>query len=198
MRKLTFTNVKANCPLFRQKELTIDQKVRNLESLIGKQLVMSVSATMEDLEEAIIECGKEMLKEPSKENEIKEKGTEDRENKATKCRGDRKQTSAVEADWPPIKGAFIMALFTDRAYPGEVMEIEGDYVEADFFVPAKVSQMEDIVSLWKRPSMDKDEQYTVHRNSILPIRPVFELNKFSTHRMVIYELVNADLVAKFV
>ena len=80
----------------------------------------------------------------------------------------------------------------------EVMEIEGDYVEADFFVPAKVSQMEDIVSLWKRPSMDKDEQYTVHRNSILPIRPVFELNKFSTHRMVIYELVNADLVAKFV
>ena len=64
LRKLTFTNVKATCPLFCQKGLTIDQKVRNIERLIGTQLDMQVTATMEDLESAILEC--------SKSNEVEE------------------------------------------------------------------------------------------------------------------------------
>ena len=54
--RLTFTNVKASCPLFRQKGLTIDQKVKNIGSLLTTQLEMSVEATMDDLDEAIVEC----------------------------------------------------------------------------------------------------------------------------------------------
>ena len=43
LRRLTFINVKATYPLFRQKGLTIDQKVKNVESLIGTQLDMRVT-----------------------------------------------------------------------------------------------------------------------------------------------------------
>ena len=55
LRRLTFTNVKPSCPLFRQKGLSIEQKVKNIISLISTQLDMRVEATMNDLEEAILE-----------------------------------------------------------------------------------------------------------------------------------------------
>ena len=54
--RLIFTNVKASCPLFRQKGLTIDQKVKNIGSLLTIQLDMSVEATMDNLDEAVVEC----------------------------------------------------------------------------------------------------------------------------------------------
>ena len=55
LRKLTFTQVKTSCPLFKQMKLSIDEKVRNLESLIEVQLDMKTLADMEDLEKAIKE-----------------------------------------------------------------------------------------------------------------------------------------------
>ena len=53
LRKLTFTQVKTSCPLFKQMKLSIDEKVRNLESLIEVQLDMKTLADMENLEKAI-------------------------------------------------------------------------------------------------------------------------------------------------
>ena len=61
--------MKTTCPLFRQKGLTIDQKVKNIESLIGTQLNMQVTAIMEDLEEAIVECSSSIQVE-QQEDEI--------------------------------------------------------------------------------------------------------------------------------
>ena len=54
LRKLTLTKVKANCPLFKQRKLSIDEKVRNIKSLIDTQLSFKTLANMEDLESAIM------------------------------------------------------------------------------------------------------------------------------------------------
>ena len=53
-RKLTFTTVKASCPLFKQRTLAVDQKVKNLTSLIDSQLDLKALADMNDLESVII------------------------------------------------------------------------------------------------------------------------------------------------
>ena len=55
LRKLTFTTVKADCALFKQKKLTIQEKKRNLNSLISTQLEFKTQADMVDLERAIKE-----------------------------------------------------------------------------------------------------------------------------------------------
>ena len=52
-RKFTFTTVKETCPLFKQKKLTIPQKVTNIRSLITSQLDLKTLADMNDLEDAI-------------------------------------------------------------------------------------------------------------------------------------------------
>ena len=88
----------------------------------------------------------------------------------------------------PNVGECIVALFTDGAFP--LTCVGGDYLEADFYVKTKVSQMGKNSSLWKQPSIEQRENHRIHKNSVLPIRLVFGVNKFSTHRDVIYKLLN--------
>ena len=52
-RKYTFYKVKTTCPLFKQRGLTVEQKVKNLTTLITSQLEFRVLADMMDLENAI-------------------------------------------------------------------------------------------------------------------------------------------------
>lgn len=52
-RKFTFYKVKTTCPLFKQCGLTVEQKVKNLTTLITSQLECRVLADMMDLENAI-------------------------------------------------------------------------------------------------------------------------------------------------
>ena len=54
-RKLSLTNVKDPCPLFRQRSLSIDEKKRNLNKLISSHLNFCALASLEDLEIAITE-----------------------------------------------------------------------------------------------------------------------------------------------
>ena len=88
--------------------------------------------------------------------------------------------------WPPNEEQFIIRSFTDGIFPGEVIEVIGNTVRADFLVPATVLKMEEGESLWKRPSSDLRENHILHRNSVLPIYPVMTINHYSTHRVVIY------------
>lgn len=53
-RKYSFINVKTSCPLFKQRGLTVEQKVKNLTALIGSQMELKNLAEMQDLEDAII------------------------------------------------------------------------------------------------------------------------------------------------
>ena len=46
-----------------------------------------------------------------------------------------------KTSWPPTEGEYIVGLFTDSYYPGEVIKVEDDYVEADFLIQASIAQM---------------------------------------------------------
>ena len=145
LRRLTFTNVKASCPLFCQKGLTIDQKVKNIGSLLTTQLEMSVEATMDDLEEAIVECSSPIQVEQQEDCRLQLQPVEP---------GHSDLNDDSLSPMPNV-GECIVALFTDGAFPGEVTSVDGDYLEADFYVKAKVSQMGKNSSLWKRPSRER-------------------------------------------
>ena len=54
MYEFTMTNVKDSCPLFRQKNVSVETKVKNLQLLIDAQTMgCKATATMEDLESAV-------------------------------------------------------------------------------------------------------------------------------------------------
>ena len=93
---------------------------------------------------------------------------------------------------------FIVGLFTSGIYLGEVISSSGDMVTADFLLPASVRQSNEESRYWKRSSEDQDEIYEIHKNSVLPIRPVLNLSKYSTNRIIVYDLVKVDLIMKFV
>ena len=184
LRKLTYTNIKTTCPLFKQKGLTIKQKVRNLQSLIETQLDMKTLADMDDLEAAIRE-------EPAT--------TPDSEQNPTLISDDDGDDDEMVCDKNTEfkKEEFIIGLFTTGIYPGEIVAIDDDYITADFFVPANL-QGEDDKRFWKRSSEDQNEKYTIHQSSILPVRPVLDVSKYSTNRNIVFELLNADIISKFI
>ena len=91
-------------------------------------------------------------------------------------------------------GENVVALFTEGIYPGEIIEINGDFLGLELY--AKVGSASSS-SVWKMPSLEKRERQKVHKLSILPIRPVFGVNQYSTHRIVMYDLLNAELIDKF-
>ena len=131
LRKSTYTNIKTTCPLFKQKSLTIKQKV---QSLIETQVDMKTLADMDDLEAAIRE---ELATTPASE-----------------------QNPALSPDDEIVcntnpefqKEEFIVGLFTTGIYPGEIVAIDDDYIAADFFVAANLQ--EDDKRFWKRSSDD--------------------------------------------
>ena len=144
---------------------------------------------MSDLETTITECSKNAETE-----KVLDDDSLDRELQQLK-----EVTMNQDANltcWPPNEREFIIGLFTDGYYPGEVIKVQGEYIEADFLVQVSIAQMKKDSSLWKRPSMDRSERHKVHRSSILRIRPALELNRYYTHRSIIFELTNAGIVEK--
>ena len=85
---------------------------------------------MDDLEEAIVECSSRIQVDSKK---------------IVICNFNESNHSDLVNDDSlspmPNVGECIVALFTDGAFPGEVTSVDGDYLEADFYVKAKVSQM---------------------------------------------------------
>ena len=189
LRKLSFTQVKADCALFKQKNLSIEEKKRNLLSLICTQLEFKTQADMLDLESAIKESPIETAAEDMEVDE-------DISRTIAPLASD--STKDTENDiWPPKIGQYIYGLFEDGVFPGEVKSVTGDTVEMDILVPAKVPNMKAEESIWKRPSLSCKSCYKLHRNSVLPFHPVITVNRYSTHRVMVFQLLNYDIAEKF-
>ena len=92
----------------------------------------------------------------------------------------------------------VVGVFTDGFYPGEVLRVEEDYVTVSFLAPIELKQDKNNLSLWKQLSIQVSDVHRLEKDCILPIRPVLNISKFSNRRIVIYELLNADLIEKFV
>ena len=192
LRKLTLTQVKADCSLFKQQNLTIEEKEKNLYSLINSQLDFKTLAEMSDLEQAILGGSRNDQGIPSDalcENTFPE--TQQSQNSIS-------EPSNNNDIWPPKVGEYVFGLFDDGISPGEVKEVTADSVNIDILVPAKAPNMDMNESLWKRPSLTMNYNYTLHRNSILPFYPVMVINRYSTHRVLIYQVVNFDLAERFI
>ena len=89
-----------------------------------------------------------------------------------------------------------MVLFKDGVYPAEVTQLNEEHLEVEVFAKAGNGKR-NVVCLWKHPSQDQKENHWIHSNSVLPVRPVFGVKKYSTHRMIVYELLNSDVIDKF-
>ena len=101
-------------------------------------------------------------------------------------------TAATSSDnCPPTVNDCVVGLFEDGFYPGEVLSVNGDEAEITFMAPIKKSE-----SHWVWPNR-KDIQ-TLNKDSILKVRPRLEVEyKLSTVRIVIFELVNVDVIKQF-
>ena len=172
LRKLTYSKIKQSCSLFKQKDLSCEEKAKNLEMLIESQLSMKAMAEMSDLEVAI-----RAQPHPT----ISEKSSSDiSQGNTTYCEGE-----------------FVVGLFEDGFYPGEILKVEGDFVTIDFLAPIFLKQNVTEKSLWKKTSETAADIHSLETSSILPIRPVLHISKFSNRRIIIYELVNVDSIEKF-
>ena len=142
LRKLTFTNVKMTCPLFRQQKLSIELKRKILESLISTQLDLQVKADMNDLEVAITECS-ENVETDQQPGEANHRIYHDH----SQVEKDGACQVPNQTSWPPTEGEYIVGLFTDSYYPREVIKVEDDYVEAEFLIQASIAQIEGVKSM---------------------------------------------------
>ena len=196
-RKFTLTEVKNTCPLFRQKGLTVEQKVKNLESLIDSQLDFKVLADMDDLESAIDAAGQQQIQvtEHAEETVDNEEQTSKKNEKSTK----HKKTTETPTQSPQLQNInvedFVLGLFDDGSYPAEVLSIVDDSISLSCMEPVVIQQQRNF-RFWKWPST-VDEQ-TINIASVLPIRPSLDVAaQFSSRRNVVFELLNFELVKNF-
>ena len=189
-RKLSLTDIKGTYPLFRQRDLSIDEKKGNLKTLISSQLNFCVLASMENLEVAITEYDVADAAQ-RKERKVQHLSTEtddmiipDSES------GDKKKT---DNDFKVDK--VIIVLFEDGPYPGQILESKGDETKINFMVPLLIKG-ETRFDLWKWPSVN--DEHVTSKQSILPIRPCFDISLLhSKQGNVVFELVNSELIQKF-
>ena len=105
--------------------------MKNLESLISTQLDLQIKADMSDMETTITECS-----ENFKTGKVLDDDSLDKELQQLK-----EVTINQDANlicWPPKEREFIIGLFTDGYYLGEVIKVQGEYIKADFLVPASI------------------------------------------------------------
>ena len=91
----------------------------------------------------------------------------------------------------------MVGLFVDGYYPGKVVKSSKETVTIDFLVPVDLKQNYNCASLWKKTSETLSDIQELEKCSILPIRPVLRISNFSNSRIVIYELLNADIIEEF-
>ena len=175
-----FNSKNATCPLFKQMKLSIDEKVQNFESLIESQLDLKTLAEMDDLETAMRGLNSFWWRWSSRY-----------------CSSHGKLDVSGEESCLYKEGEFIIGLFTSGT-PGEVTSTSSWFPVWFQLISLHLWDNQVKRVFWKRSSEDQDETFEIHKNSVLPIWPVLSFSNYSTNRNIIYDLVNVDLVMKFV
>ena len=98
------------------------------------------------------------------------------------------------------KDQFVLALFTDGAYPAQVVElVTDDKINLNCLSPLIIGGEKNF-RLWKWPSsFGEEKEETIDIASVLPISPVLDISEhYSNRRNVVFELVNYEYVKRFV
>ena len=166
--------------------------------MIDSQLDLKALADMSDLESAINASCENTPDDAEKEDETDNAEIVHEQEKTQATAVTQESSEAKDSAWPPKQGDFIIGAFEDGAYPGSVNRVDGEYANCDFMVMAKISNANE-KSLWKWPSISQRDNQTLHKDYILPIKPVLDIaNEHTTRRVVVMEMKNADLVKKFI
>ena len=127
---MSLTDVKDTCPLFRQRGLSMDEKKRNLKTLISSQFNFCVLASMEDVEVVITEY--DVADEAQrKERTVQHLSTETDDMMIP----DYESGDKEEPDDDFKVDEFVIVLFEDGPYPGQILEWKGDKIKKNFMVP---------------------------------------------------------------
>ena len=177
--------------MLRQRGLSIDEKKRNLKSLISSQLNLCALASMKDLEVAITEYA--VADEAQrKERTIQHLSTETDDMTIP----DSESGDKEEPDDDFKVDEFIIVLCEDGPYPGQILKSNGDEIKTNFMV-SLIIKGETMFDLWKWSSVN--DEYVITKQSIPSIRPCLDISlRHSTKRNVVFELLNSDLVQKFI
>ena len=165
-RKLSLTNVKDTCPLFRQRGLSINEKKRNLKTMISSQLNFCALASMKYLDVAITEydVGDGAQR---KDRTVQHLSTETDDMMIP----DSESGDKEEPDDDFKVDEFIIVLFKDSPYPGQILESKGDKIKTNFMVPL-IIKGETRFDLWKWPSVN--DEHVITKQSILPTCPCLD------------------------
>ena len=194
-RKFTMTKVKNDCPLFQQRKLTVDKKIENIHLLMDSQeLGLKALATMEDLVTAIHRS--DDADNNTNEAEIDDVPLQDTVDIATTDEAVNILSMRLSSQDTLSKDDFILGMFVDGFYPGQVLKDCGEAVDAIFMTEATIQGMPKSL-MWKWPSTT--DRQLMRKVCILKIRPNMDLaREYSTRRCVVYKLMNLELVQKFV
>ena len=115
--------------MFKQKDLTCEEKAKNLEMRIESQLSMKALAEMSDLEVAIRAKPHPMVR--------------------------KKDSSNISPGNITYRdGEFVIGQFEDGFYPGEIVKVKGVSVTIEFLVPIYLKQNVSKKSLWKNKTSE--------------------------------------------
>ena len=153
--------------MLRQRNLSIDEKKRNLKTLISSQLNFCALASMEDLEGAITEY------DVADEAQRKERRVQHLSTETDDMIPHSESGNKEEPDDDFKVDEFIIVLFEDGPYPGQILESKGDEIKTNFMVPL-IIKGETRFDLWKWPSIN--DEHVVTKQSILPIRPCLDIS----------------------
>ena len=198
-RKYTLNEVKKTCPLFRQKGLSVQQKVKNLEALIDSQLAFKALASMDDLELAINDTSTQdaSLMEVDVDELLEDNDGIDLVGMKTAVQHEEISSQSSSVDQFKIDD-YILVLFEGKegACPCRIREIKGKMIKVHCLHPIEQGGKKNF-RYWNWPSLTEKQDIT--SECVLPIRPTLGISKQHTSRRhVVFELENYDLVKMFV
>ena len=189
MYEFTMTNVKDSCPLFRQKNVSVETKVKNLQLLIYVQIMgYKATATMEDLESAIkedvdIDLENEVGSDTSRSQSIEE----DTVSSAAKENIilPENHILAQKKEEFVLEGGFYIA---------QVDSVQDNKIWVSYLKPKQDNER----THWMWPDI-KEEEW-VEQDFLMEVYPALIKidSKLSTKRNIVYELLNEEVINVFV
>ena len=84
--------------------------------------------------------------------------------------------------------------YDDNFYPGEVITVEADQAKVRFMAPIKRKSGKKLPCnlYWVWPGVDDIQN--MNKLSILPVKPVIDLDPMSSMRLIVFKLINRDVI----
>ena len=204
-RKVSMLKVKASCPLFLQRKLSIEEKVKNIGLLMKSQeLGMKALASMSDLA-AAIHNRPEANSQNLEGSIVSESLAEDSNSQEPFLESAPPKELVGEVNTISLRlsertnldvDEFVIGVFENGFFPGQIIEDKGKQVRAMFMTEVfrKDSAPK---TYWKWPS--PSDIQTLDKDCLFEIRPNIDVVlELSTRRCTIYKMFNLELVEKFV